>query len=83
MAINMDYSKLVNKTQAQIFGENLARYMDKTGKTKKELVLYLQADPKTVKLWLKGVRRPQLEHSRKISEWLGVELNDLYLDYKN
>jgi transcriptional regulator with XRE-family HTH domain len=61
----------------RIFAENLAKYLERSGKTQTELAEYMGCSSSTVSDWYNGNKYPRPDKMQRISEFLGVQMSDL------
>lgn len=64
----------------ETFGKNLAHYLDRTGKTQKEIADAVGAAPSTVHAWLQGTRYPRIDKIEALAALFGIQKSDLIED---
>lgn len=70
-------SYIEDEKQRRIFSENLRRYIEKSGKTQKDISIDLNVNPPTFSMWVKGKALPSVSVIRKIADYFSVGLTDL------
>ena len=61
----------------KIFGNNLAFYLERSGKTQKEVADIVGVAPSTVHAWLQGSRYPRMDKVELLAELFGIRKTDL------
>ena len=61
----------------ETFGKNLALFMDRFGKTQREIADAVDVAPSTVHAWLQGSRYPRIEKIEALAALFGVQKSDL------
>ena len=64
----------------KIFGNNLNRFLQQNGHTKKELANYMGVSTSTVSDWCNGNKYPRMDKVEKIASWFGVLKSQLTED---
>lgn len=67
----------------ETFGKNLALYMERFGKTQREVADAVGAAPSTVHAWLQGSRYPRIDKIEALAALFGVQKSDLIEDPQN
>lgn len=70
-------SNLGNK---EIFAKNLNYYIEKSGKTKKELAEIVGVAPSTFNEWTKGKKYPRIDKIEILANYFGILKSDLIED---
>lgn len=60
-----------------IFATNLERYIERSGKTKKEISEIVGVAPSTFNEWTKGKKYPRMDKVEKLANYFGVLKSDL------
>lgn len=63
--------------QKRIFSSNLKKYIDRSGKTQKDIAIGLDINPPTFSMWVKGKAMPSVSMIRKIADYFGIGITDL------
>lgn len=63
-----------------IFGRNLARYIEAKGKTQKEIAEYLGVSAPTVSDWINGKKFPRMDKIEMLANYFGCLKSDLIED---
>ena len=63
--------------QKKIFSENLRKYIERSGKTQKDIAIDLDVNPPTFSMWVKGKAIPAVSMIRKIADYFGIGITDL------
>ena len=61
----------------EIFARNLARCLQRTGKTQKEVADAVDVAPSTVHAWLQGSRYPRIDKIEMLADLFGMRKSDL------
>lgn len=61
----------------EAFAKNLAHYLDRTGKTQKEVADLVGVAPSTVHAWLQGSRYPRIDKIELLADLFGIRKTDL------
>ena len=61
----------------EVFARNFRFYLEKSGKTQKDLADALRLSPQTVNTWFVGVAIPRMGKIQLIAEFFGVQIADL------
>ena len=64
----------------EIFSRNFARYLDRSGKTQREVAALVDVAPSTVHAWLQGTRYPRIDKIEALAALFGVQKSDLIED---
>jgi repressor LexA len=70
-------SDLGNK---EIFSRNLKRYLESSGKTQKEVAIFLEVSTGTFCDWMKGRSYPRMDKVQKLADFFGIKKSDLVED---
>jgi len=62
------------------FAENFARYLNRSGKTQREIAEAVDVAPSTVHAWLQGTRYPRIDKIEALATLFGVQKSDLIED---
>lgn len=68
---------MTNNEQKEIFGENLRRIIEASGKQQQEIADALDIPKTTLNTWVVGKVIPQYSKLRRLAEYLGVAIVDL------
>lgn len=60
-----------------IFADNLKRYMDEAGKTRRDLCNALGISYFTVSSWVNGTKYPRMDKVEMLAQYFGVSKSDL------
>lgn len=66
----------------RIFADNLQRYMDMHGKTRKDVCEDLNISYFTFTDWVKGRKFPRIDKIEALADYFGIEKSDLIEDKK-
>lgn len=61
----------------EAFAENLKLYMERSGKTQKELAEYLGVSPAAFNEWVKARKYPRIDKVEKLANYFGILKSDL------
>ncbi len=61
----------------EIFSRNLRRYLDKSGKTQKEVAKAVGISTGTFCDWVKGRAYPRMDKVQLLAEYFGIQKSDL------
>lgn len=61
----------------QIFAENLVYYIEKTGKTQKELAEFVGVASSTFNDWCKAKKYPRIDKIEILANYFGIQKSDL------
>lgn len=64
----------------KIFGENLSRFLLKSGHNKSELAKYMGVSTSTVSDWCNGNKYPRMDKIEKMAAWFGILKSQLTED---
>lgn len=64
----------------EIFSRNLKRYLDKSGKTQKEVAKAVGVSTGTFCDWVKGRAYPRMDKVQLLAEFFGIKKSDLVED---
>ena len=70
-------SNLGNK---EIFSRNLKYYLEKTGKTQKEIADIVDVSKSTFNEWIKGKKYPRIDKIEMLANYFGILKSDLIED---
>lgn len=68
------------KWSKDVFAKNLKYYMERSGKTQKELAAVVGVSAPTFSEWLKGKKFPRIDKIEKLSQYFGILKSDLIED---
>ena len=68
---------MTKPTTAKIFAKNLNRYLEKSGRTQKEIAEEIGVSPAAFNWWVKGNRYPRMDKVEKLADYFGCTLSDL------
>ena len=68
---------MTDDEQRKIFTKNLNRYIDRTGKTQKQIADDLGINPQTVNSWCRGKALPRMGKIQSLADYFGIEKTDL------
>lgn len=60
-----------------IFADNLKRYMDEAGKTRRDLCNALGISYFTVSSWVNGTKYPRMDKVEMLAQYFGISKSDL------
>lgn len=63
-----------------IFAKNLTYYINRSGKTQKEIAEVMGVAPSTFNNWAKGMKYPRIDKIEKLANFFGVLKSDLIED---
>lgn len=69
-----------NEWSKEVFSKNLQKYMDRTGKTQKELAEIIGVTAPTFHEWVKGKKFPRIDKVQKLADYFGILKSDLIED---
>ena len=72
-------SALGNK---HVFAKNLSYYVERSGKTQKEIAEILNVSPASFNNWIKGVKYPRIDKIEMLSNYFGILKSDLIEEKK-
>ena len=72
-------SALGNK---KIFAKNLSYYVERSGKTQKEIAEILDVSPASFNNWIKGVKYPRIDKIEQLANYFGILKSDLIEEKK-
>lgn len=64
----------------EVFAENLRFYMERSGKTQKELAEIVGVSAPTVNDWLKAKKYPRIDKVERLAKYFGILKSDLIED---
>jgi repressor LexA len=64
----------------EIFSRNLKRYIDKSGRTQKEIAEEIGVGQSTFSDWVKGRIYPRMDKVEKLANYFGIQKSDLVED---
>lgn len=73
---------LEDEEQRRIFSDNLQKYVNRSGKTQKDIAIDLDVNPPTFSMWIKGKSMPSVSVIRRIADYFGIGITDLVDDKK-
>lgn len=66
-----------NADNNMIFAKNLERYIERSGKTKKDIAEIVGVAPSTFNEWTKGKKYPRMDKVEKLANYFGILKSDL------
>ncbi len=63
-----------------IFADNLRRYMEETGKTRRDLCDALGISYFTISSWVNGTKYPRMDKVEMLAQYFGIQKSDLIED---
>lgn len=66
-----------NEWSKEVFSKNLQMYMDRSGKTQKELAEIIGVTAPTFHEWVKGKKFPRIDKVQKLADYFGILKSDL------
>ena len=67
----------------EVFARNLKRFVDMSGKDRKEIVKALGIPYSTLTDWMNGNKYPRINNMEKLAEYFGVSKSDLIEDFED
>lgn len=64
----------------EIFAKNLKYYVERSGKTQKEIADYIEVPAGTLNNWVKGKKYPRIDKIEKLAQYFGILKSDLIED---
>lgn len=64
----------------EIFAKNLRRYLEKTGKTQKQLAAIVDVAQSTFNDWATGKKYPRIDKIEILANYFGIQKSDLIED---
>ena len=61
----------------ETMAKNLKYYMEKTGKTQKELAAVAGVSEPTFSYWINGIKYPRIDKIQKLADYFGILKSDL------
>lgn len=61
----------------EVFAKNLSYYLEKTGRTQKEVAEMLEVSTSTFNDWVKGKKYPRMDKVEKLAAYFGILKSDL------
>lgn len=74
---------MTDEEQLKIFAENISRFSDRSGKTRKEIAKELGFNEKTYSGWCNGLSIPTMGKVQKIADYFGVGKSALLDKYSD
>lgn len=68
---------MTNLGNKQIFAQNLSYYIERSGKSKKELAEIVGVAPSTFNEWTKGKKYPRIDKIEILASYFGILKSDL------
>lgn len=65
---------------AKVFAKNLKFYLEKSGKTQKEVALAIGVTPASLNEWIKAKKYPRIDKIEMLSIYFGILKSDLIED---
>ena len=72
-------SNLGNK---KVFAKNLSYYVERSGKTQKEIAEIIDVSPASFNNWIKGVKYPRIDKIEMLANYFGILKSDLIEEKK-
>lgn len=72
--------KMTGLGNRDIFAKNLTYYINRSGKTQKEIAEVMGVAPSTFNNWAKGMKYPRIDKIEKLANFFGVLKSDLIED---
>ena len=69
-----------NEWSKEVFSKNLQMYMDRSGKTQKEMAEIMGVTAPTFHEWVKGKKFPRIDKVQKLADYFGILKSDLIED---
>lgn len=66
-----------NEWSKEVFSKNLQMYMDRSGKTQKELAEIVGVTAPTFHEWVKAKKFPRIDKIQKLADYFGILKSDL------
>lgn len=66
----------------EVFSKNLLYYMERKGKTQKEVSEIIDVSPSTFNEWVKAKKYPRIDKIEKLANFFGIQKSDLIEDKK-
>ena len=67
----------------EIFGRNLAYYVERSGRDQREIADIMGVAPSTFNEWVKGKKYPRVDKIQMLSEYFGIRMSDLIEDHND
>lgn len=61
----------------EVFAKNLVRYMERSGRTQREVSEYMGVASSTFNEWMKGKKYPRMDKVEKLANYFGILKSDL------
>lgn len=71
---------MANEWSKEVFSKNLQYYMERSGKTQKELAEIIGVTAPTFNEWVKGKKFPRIDKMQKLADYFGILKSDLIED---
>ncbi|MBR5874497.1 MAG: helix-turn-helix transcriptional regulator [Oscillospiraceae bacterium] len=68
---------MTNEWSKEVFSKNLQMYMERSGKTQKELAEIMGVTAPTFHEWVKGKKFPRIDKVQKLADYFGILKSDL------
>ena len=68
---------MTNEWSKEVFSKNLQMYMERSGKTQKELAEIIGVTAPTFHEWVKGKKFPRIDKVQKLADYFGILKSDL------
>ena len=68
---------MTNLGNKETFAKNLSYYIDKSGKTKKDIAEIVGVAPSTLNEWTKGKKYPRIDKIELLANYFGIMKSDL------
>ena len=66
-----------NEWSKEVFSKNLQMYMERSGKTQKEMAEMMGVTAPTFHEWVKGKKFPRIDKVQKLADYFGILKSDL------
>ena len=73
----MGGDNLKNEWSKEVFSKNLQMYMERSGKTQKEMAEMMGVTAPTFHEWVKGKKFPRIDKVQKLADYFGILKSDL------
>lgn len=64
----------------EVFSKNLSYYMDRKGKTQREIAEVIEVSPSTLNEWVNAKKYPRIDKIEKLANYFGIQKSDLIED---
>lgn len=73
---------MTSEWSKEVFSRNLQMYMERSGKTQKEMAEIIGVTAPTFHEWAKGKKFPRIDKVQKLADYFGILKSDLIEDKK-